>query len=204
MLVSGAHTEIVLCRDIADYELLGATVDDAAGEALDKAARMLGFGYPGGAVIERLATEAESVDTYQFPRPMINSGNLNFSFSGLKTALLYTIRPMSEETRVGAVRELASSFQQAVFDVLCKKLEAAIAQTGVTTVAVGGGVFSNDLLRKRVRQVVSARGGRVFAPSKKYLYVDNAAMIGVVAGFRFRRGEVATEFDLDRAPRLSL
>lgn len=204
MLVSGAHTEIVLWTDHLTYSVLGETVDDAAGEALDKAARMLGFGYPGGALIERMSMEINNVDEYVFPRPMIRSGDLQFSFSGLKTALLYTLKDMSEEDRAVRAHHLASSFQAAVFETLLKKLERAIVQTGVKTVVVGGGVYANKLLRARTRQLVRTMGGRMYAPPSKYLYVDNAAMIGVAASFYFALGKFAGEGDLDRAPRLRL
>ena len=204
MLVSGAHTEIVLWSDHLTYTVLGETVDDAAGEALDKAARMLGFGYPGGALIERMSMEIGNVDEYVFPRPMIRSGDLQFSFSGLKTALLYTLRDMSEEEKVARTHHLASSFQAAVFGVLLKKLEQAIVKTGVKTVVVGGGVYANKLLRKQTRQLVRTLGGRMYAPASAYLYVDNAAMIGVAGSYYFAEKKFAGEGGLDRVPRLRL
>lgn len=204
MLVSGAHTELVEWRGFGDQTIIGETVDDAAGEALDKAARMLGYGYPGGAVIERLAEEVENADPYRFPRPMIRSGDLQFSFSGLKTALLYTVKPMDEQQQIEQARLLASSFQEAVIDVLVAKLELAIKKTGICSVAVGGGVFANKRLRKKVRACVARHGGTMYAPAASYLYVDNAAMIGVAAYSHFLNKEYASGAELDRAPRMRL
>ena len=119
LIISGSHTDIVLMKDHITYEILGEKIDDAAGEALDKAARMLGFGYPGGAVIERLAQEVKNIDTYHFPRPMLHSKNLQFSFSGLKTSLFYFLKNAGKG-KVDKIKLVASSFQEAVFDTIIK------------------------------------------------------------------------------------
>mgnify|MGYP005838153153 CR=1 FL=1 len=205
LLVSGGHTELVLFKDHLKYEILGETVDDAAGEALDKAARMLGFGYPGGPVIERLAKQVENTDKYIFPRPMMKSGDLNFSFSGLKTALLYKIRKMDDTEKNREIAYLASSFQEAVFKTLVKKTEKAISETGVNHLLVGGGVAVNQYLRRMMRSLAKKHNGTVYFPPLKFLNYDNAAMIGIVGAMRAEKGLfVEDEKELDRVPRLSL
>lgn len=205
LLVSGGHTELVLFKDHLKYEILGETVDDAAGEALDKAARMLGFGYPGGPVIERLAKEVGNIDKYIFPRPMMKSGDLNFSFSGLKTALLYKVRKMEEAEKNKEIEYLASSFQEAVFKTLVKKTEKAIEETGVNRLLVGGGVAINQYLRRMMRDLAKKHKGSVYFPALKYLNYDNAAMIGIVGTIRAEKGLFVTDTkELDRVPRLSL
>lgn len=205
LLVSGGHTELVVWKDHIQYEIIGKTLDDAAGEALDKGARMLGFSYPGGAVIEQLASEVQNADEYKFPRPMIRSEDLNFSYSGLKTALLYQLKKMSEQEKVEKVRELASSFQNAVFDSLLIKTENAMKRTGIKNLVVGGGVSANQELRKRARALVKKYDGSVLFPPYKYLNGDNAAMIGVAAHYKAEKGMFVQDFStLDRVPRLSL
>ncbi len=205
LLVSGGHTELVLFKDHLRYEILGETVDDAAGEALDKAARMLGFGYPGGPVIERLAKQVGNVDNYIFPRPMMKSGDLNFSFSGLKTALLYKIRKMDDTEKNREIGYLASSFQEAVFRTLIKKTERAMTETGINRLLVGGGVAVNQYLRQLMRELAKKHKGSVYFPALKYLNYDNAAMIGIVGALRAEKGIfIESENELDRVPRLSL
>lgn len=205
LLISGGHTEIVVFKDHGTYEVIGSTLDDAAGEALDKAAKMLGLGYPGGAVIERLAYEAGNKDYFHFPRPMVGSGDLRFSFSGLKTSFYYFLKKMPPEEIVKNIRELASSFQEAVFDTLVAKMEFAIKTTKINRVIVGGGVIANRYLRKKLRQLAKENKGEVVFPSCKYLTGDNAAMIGVAGYFSKDKAISHEDFDkLDRVPRLSL
>ncbi len=205
LLVSGGHTELILFKDHLTYEILGQTVDDAAGEALDKAARMLGFGYPGGPVIETLSQTVKHEDRYIFPRPMMKSQDLQFSFSGLKTALLYKIQKMSEEEKIEALPYLASSFQEAVMKSLIKKTERAILKTGISRLVVGGGVSVNERLRTLLRALVKSHGGIVQFPPYKYLNFDNSAMIGIVASFRAEEGLMLSPGShIDRVPRLSL
>lgn len=205
LLVSGGHTEIVLFTDHLTYEVIGRTVDDAAGEALDKAARMLGFGYPGGPVIERLAEQVENIDFHKFPRPMANKPNLQFSFSGLKTAFLYETRALTEEDRTAQMQQLASSFQEAVFDTIIRKIKRAVMQTGINRIIVGGGVSVNKRLRNLLRAYVKEIDGSVLFPPYKYLNFDNAAMIGVAASYKYEKAEFVADIDhLDRVPRLSL
>jgi len=205
LLVSGGHTELVLFKDHLTYEILGETRDDAAGEALDKAARMMGFGYPGGPILERLASQVNNQDIYHFPRPMIGSMDFEFSFSGLKTALLYKLKEMTEAEKNKELKNLASSFQEAVFQTLMKKTKKAMIHTGINRVLLGGGVAVNNRLKTTMRAMVATQGGSVFFPSYKYLNFDNAAMIGVVASIRAEHGFFATVDDtIDREPRLSL
>lgn len=205
LVISGGHTEIILWKDNLRYEVLGETLDDAAGEALDKAAKMLGLGYPGGPVIERLAREVENRDFYNFPRPMLKSKTLEFSFSGLKTAFYYFTEKIKEKEKAKNVRELASSFQAAVFETLIAKTEFAVKKTGVNRLVVGGGVIANLHLRKLFRDLVKKYKGEVYFPPYKYLTGDNAAMIGVAAYYKAKKKLFVEDLEkLDRIPRLSL
>jgi N6-L-threonylcarbamoyladenine synthase len=204
-VISGGHTEIVLFKDHVNYEILGETLDDAAGEALDKAAKLLGLGYPGGPVIERLANQVNNQDFYHFPRPMLKSHDLNFSFSGLKTSFYYYVRDLSENEKIKKIKELSSSYQEAVFETLEKKLELAIEKTGINRVIVGGGVSANQYLRKKFRKLLKKYKGYVLFPPYKYLTGDNAAMIGVAAYYKAQKGMFVKDIDqLDRVPRLTL
>ena len=203
LIVSGGHTEFVVFKNHLEYQVIGETLDDAAGEALDKAAKLLGLGYPGGPVLERLAKEVGNEDFHLFPRPMLKSKDLNFSFSGLKTSFYYFLKKNPNKT--SEVKLLASSFQEAVFDTLIKKTEKAIKQTGINRLVVGGGVIANFHLRQLFRKLVGKHHGEVLFPSYKYLTGDNAAMIGVVAGFKAEKNLFVKNIDeLDRIPRWSL
>lgn len=213
LIVSGGHTILAIFKDHLTYEILGETRDDAAGEALDKAAKMLGLGYPGGPVIERLALNVGNKDFHKFPRPMINSKNMEFSFSGLKTSFFYYLkrRQTSEvlhdnsSTLTSEVDELASSFQSAVFDSLLIKTELAIKQTGINKLVVGGGVIANMHLRKLLRDLTKKHNGEVISPPFKYLTGDNAGMIGVVAHYKAQKNLFLSDLNkLDRIPRLEL
>jgi len=205
LTVSGGHTSLVIFEDHLKYKVIGETIDDAAGEALDKAAKLLGLGYPGGPVIERLAKEVDNRDFYHFPRPMVSSDNLNFSFSGLKTSFYYFLKKMDEKEKIKKIRELSSSFQQAVFETLIIKMEKAIKKTGIKNLALVGGVSANLYLRKLFRNLAKKYNGQVLFPSFKYLCGDNAAMIGVVASFKAQKNLFVSDIkNLDRMPRMSL
>jgi len=206
LIISGGHTEFVIFKDHLKYEVIGETLDDAAGEALDKAAKLLGLGYPGGPVIERLAKEVGNIDTHNFPRPMLKSNDLNFSFSGLKTSFYYFLKKnQSYSTGVPEIRLLASSFQEAVFDTLIKKTEGAIKKTGITNLVIGGGVITNMRLRYLFKDLVKKQNGNVIFPYYKYLTGDNAAMIGVVASYKAEKNIFVDDIaKLDRIPRMSL
>jgi len=203
MIISGGHTEFVLWKDYLTYELLGATVDDAAGEALDKAGKLLGLGYPAGAVIERLAETVSHEDRYTFPRPMKYSKDLNFSFSGLKTSFYYYLKTISEEEKNTNIAFLASSFQEAVFDIILYKAEQAMQKTGVKRLVIGGGVSANRYLRKRFRTLVKKHEGTVYFPSIKSLTGDNAAMIGIAA-WKKAEGRFFSNSDIQREPRMKI
>ena len=204
LLISGGHTELVLFKSHICYEILGSTIDDAAGEALDKAAKMLDLGYPGGEVIESLASEVNNKDLFNFPRPMIKKNTLDFSFSGLKTSFYYFLKK-ENKVKAAKVKELASSFQEAVFDTLLLKTKKAIEITKVNRLLVGGGVSANLYLRRKIRKLVGDYKGSVIFPTFKYLTGDNAAMIGIVGGYKAKEGVFVKDINkLDRVPRLKL
>jgi len=205
LLVSGGHTELVLFENHGSFTFLGETLDDAAGEAIDKAARLMGLGYPGGPVMERLAHEVDNIDLYKFPRPLHASKKIEFSFSGLKTAFLYFTQKLTSEEKIKNIRELASSFQEAVTDSLTNKTELAIKITGVSHLIVGGGVSANKHLRSKLRTLVKKYNGSVHFPTYTYLTGDNAAMVGVAAFYNQKRAVTGDKRDLiERIPRLRL
>jgi N6-L-threonylcarbamoyladenine synthase len=181
LLASGGHTLLAGVREPARFEALGQTLDDAAGEALDKAARLLRLGYPGGPAIQRLATEGDP-GAFSFPVAMRDDPGLDFSFSGLKTALVYTVRDLGEDAAEARKADLAASFQAAVVGQLVAKLERALDADGWHAVALGGGVAANEPLRLRVAELCERRGLRLkLVPHE--LCTDNAAMIGSAARF---------------------
>ena len=177
LLVSGGHTSLYLCKGLGDYEQLGDTVDDAAGEAFDKVARLLGLGYPGGPVVDRLAAQGDGT-AIAFPRPL--PGELNFSFSGLKTS----VRTFLERNASFSVEDLCASFQAAVIDCLVKRTLKAARQTGCHRVAVAGGVAANSGLRKAFSEI----GFPVYLPDRSRC-TDNAAMIAHVGFLRLQAGQ---------------
>jgi N6-L-threonylcarbamoyladenine synthase len=181
LIASGGHTLLASVEDGAGYRMLGATRDDAAGEALDKAARLMGLGYPGGAEIDRLAREGDST-AFAFPVGMRGAESLDFSFSGLKTALVYTVRDLGPEETLARRTDLAASFQRAVVDSLMLKLEQALELTGARRVAIGGGVAANSELRSRVAALCE-RNGFVLKIPPPELCTDNAAMIASAARY---------------------
>jgi N6-L-threonylcarbamoyladenine synthase len=181
LVASGGHTLLASVEDRSGFRLLGATRDDAAGEALDKAARLMGLGYPGGAEIDRLAREGNS-GAFEFPVGMRSDDSLDFSFSGLKTALAYTVRDLGTERVLDRRADLAASFQRAVVDSLMLKLEQALAVTGAKRLAIGGGVAANSELRSRVAALCELEGLELKIPPPR-LCTDNAAMIASAARF---------------------
>jgi N6-L-threonylcarbamoyladenine synthase len=185
LLVSGGHTQLMRVGGFGDYALLGETLDDAAGEAFDKTAQLLGLGYPGGPAVSRLA-EFGVDGALQLPRPLLNSGDLNFSFSGLKTAVLTATRRagnLCEQVRA----DIARAFVDAVVDVLATKAMAALDRTGLDTLVVAGGVGANSQLRARLQREAGRRGVRLFFPPSD-LCTDNGAMIALAGLFRLRAG----------------
>lgn len=204
LLVSGGHTELVLFTDHLKYEIVGETVDDAAGEALDKASKMMGLGYPGGAIIEKLAKEGNK-HYKNFPRPMSSSKDLNFSFSGLKTSLYYFYKSLNDEERLNNLYNLAASFQEAVFDSLLGKLEIAMQRYKIKNILIAGGVAANSHLKSKLRFLVKAKGGKISFPASKTLFTDNAAMIGIAAFYKARNKIFVKDLiKLDREPRARL
>jgi N6-L-threonylcarbamoyladenine synthase len=196
LLVSGGHTMIVEMRGHGDYRILGRTIDDAAGEAYDKVARFLDLGYPGGPVIDRVSADGDP-DAIPFPRAMMNDG-LDFSFSGLKTAVVNHARRNPGARSV----DIAASFQAAVVDVLCAKTLRAAAQSGARGVVLGGGVAANSLLRSEMQRRGSEAGVRVALPSRA-MCTDNAAMIAAAAWHRLR-SDGPMDLDCGAYPNLKL
>ncbi|OGK63177.1 tRNA (adenosine(37)-N6)-threonylcarbamoyltransferase complex transferase subunit TsaD [Candidatus Roizmanbacteria bacterium RIFOXYB2_FULL_41_10] len=203
LIVSGGHTQLVLMNNHINYKVVGQTLDDACGEALDKAGRLMGLGYPGGPIIERLA-KSGNINQYSLPIPMLQHQSLDFSFSGLKTAFKRLIYSLDEKQKLEAIPDLCASFQQAVFTSLLIKLEKAIKQFQPKLIVVGGGVSANKELRKQLRTLLAKKIPVYFPPLKK-LTGDNAAMIGVVAYFKYQKGIYLTHSEtLDRLPRTNL
>ena len=183
LVVSGAHSDLVLMPAHGQFEVIGRTRDDAAGEGFDKAARMLGLGYPGGPALDRLARTGRP-ERQPLPRPSLPG--LEYSFSGLKTALLYRLRDLGERAGPEERADLAASFEQSVVESLLEKLDAALSRTGCTEVVVAGGVAANTLLRKRAAEVVGGRARLTMPPLD--LCTDNAAMIAAAAHFAVAAG----------------
>jgi N6-L-threonylcarbamoyladenine synthase len=184
LLVSGGHTLLVEVKGLGQYRILGETVDDAVGEAFDKTAKLLGLGYPGGPQLARLA-ETGRPDRFRFPRPMLDRPGLDFSFSGLKTAVLQQLRQivLDDPTRT----DIARAFEEAVVETLVEKCRRALEQTGDTRLIVSGGVGANSRLRSRLREMVEARDARVYFPRLEYC-TDNGAMIAHVGWLRRSEG----------------
>ncbi len=185
LVASGGHTFVARVDEPGSYAILGQTLDDAAGEAFDKGARILGLGYPGGPVIDRLAAEGDS-EAFDFPRSLpagpAGSRGLDFSFSGLKTSLLYRVRDLGEQEAERRQTDLAASYQAAIVGSLTARLGQAIRQEGVSRVALGGGVAANSELRAEAARLCDELGVRLWTPARA-LCTDNAAMIGAAARF---------------------
>lgn len=184
LLVSGGNSQIILVRNYNDMEILGQTIDDAAGEAFDKCAKVMGLPYPGGPHIDRLAAEGDP-KRFRFAKPHIPG--LDYSFSGLKTSFLYTLR---DEIRKNPdfieqnKADLAASLQRTIIEILMDKLDKAVRQTGVTTVAIGGGVSANSGVRDAVADYCSRRGLTAFIPERVFT-TDNAAMVAIAAYYKY-------------------
>lgn len=190
LVVSGGHSDIVLVRNHGDYEILGRTRDDAAGEAFDKSARVLGLGYPGGPVIDALAKEGDPT-AIRFPRARLDD-TLDFSFSGLKTAVIRFFQEKGGEFRM---EDIAASFQAAVIDMLVKTTLSAVERTGVRRIALAGGVAANSGVQRRMREEAESRGIEFSSPPPR-LCTDNAAMIACAGYYHLLRGDV-DGLDLD-------
>jgi N6-L-threonylcarbamoyladenine synthase len=199
LLVSGGHTELILMKDHGDYEILGMTRDDAAGEAFDKVAKLLGLSYPGGPQIAMVSQQGDPT-AVNFPRPMLNSGDFDFSFSGLKTAVRNSITPSLHHSMTPS--DIAASFQQAVIDTLVSKTIRALENTQARSVVLCGGVSANRLLRDTLASAVHDRA-TFHAPDLSFTG-DNAVMIALAGAFRFNAGETVDALTLEADPSLLL
>ena len=187
LTVSGGHTQLVLVRDYLDMEIIGTTIDDAAGEAFDKTAKIIGFPYPGGPLIDKAAKEGNPL-AFTFSKPQIDG--YNYSFSGLKTSVLYFLQKMEKENPqfiAENTNDICASVQQAILDILFKKLVLAAKDFNITDIAIAGGVSANSGLRSRLKEEGEKRGWRVFIPKFEYC-TDNAAMIAITGKFLYEKG----------------
>ena len=203
LLVSGGHTQLMLVKAVGHYELLGETIDDAAGEAFDKSAKLLGLGYPGGPALAALATHGRA-DAYAFPRPLLHQPNLDFSFAGLKTAVLTQCKKSGEDL-VHHKADIAASTQAAIVDVLVKKSLRALEQTGMKRLVLAGGVGANRALRQQLAASLSTMGAVVHYPQAEWC-TDNGAMIAMAAGMRIQSGieQARASYAFDVLPRWPL
>ncbi|MBG5894316.1 tRNA (adenosine(37)-N6)-threonylcarbamoyltransferase complex transferase subunit TsaD [Providencia rettgeri] len=187
LLVSGGHTQLISVTGIGEYELLGESIDDAAGEAFDKTAKLLGLDYPGGPVLSRMA-EQGTAGRFVFPRPMTDRPGLDFSFSGLKTFAANTIRENADDDQTRA--DIARAFEDAVVDTLAIKCKRALEQTGFKRLVMAGGVSANRALRAKMEDVLKQRGGEVFYARPEFC-TDNGAMIALAGLIRLKGGTTA-------------
>ncbi len=201
LVVSGGHSHLVVVKDYGEYEIIGRTRDDAAGEAFDKVARAIGLGYPGGPKIEQISHKGNP-DAIAFPRAHVAEAAYHFSFSGMKSAALNYLNNCRMQGIEIAQADVAASFQQAVIDVLLGTIKKALDETGIQTFALAGGVASNGTLRKAVKEALDRRGVAFYCPSP-ILCTDNAAMIGAAAYYDYMAGK-RSGLDLNAVPNLKL
>ena len=203
LLVSGGHTQLMRVDGVGRYEILGETIDDAAGEAFDKSAKLMGLGYPGGPALSRLAEQGDPL-AFKLPRPLLHSGNLDFSFAGLKTAVMTQAKKLGDDLEARKA-DLAASTQAAIVDVLVKKSLTALRETGLQRIVVAGGVGANRLLREQLNAACAQRRVRVHYP-ELHLCTDNGAMIAMAAAMRLQSGQQQARCDyaFDIKPRWPL
>ncbi|WP_125716600.1 tRNA (adenosine(37)-N6)-threonylcarbamoyltransferase complex transferase subunit TsaD [Pseudoalteromonas rubra] len=199
LLVSGGHTMMVKVAGIGEYEVLGESVDDAAGEAFDKTAKLLGLDYPGGPMLAKLATKGEA-SRFVFPRPMTDRPGLDFSFSGLKTAAANTIKSAGDDEQTKA--DIAHAFQTAVVDTLAIKCKRALKETGINRLIIAGGVSANTELRTKLERMMQGMKGKVYYPRTEFC-TDNGAMIAYAGMQRLKAGQTA-ELSMKTQPRWPL
>ena len=188
LTISGGHTQIVKVKDYFDMEILGETLDDAVGEAFDKSAKLLGLPYPGGPFLDRYAQQGNP-DAFQFPEPKVDG--LNFSFSGLKTSILYFIQKQSKSDPdfiKEHINDICASIQKRIISILINKLEMAAEQTGIKEIAIGGGVSANSGIRAALKQMEGSHGWHTYIPKFEYC-TDNGAMIGIVGHLKYLQGD---------------
>ncbi len=201
LVVSGGHTHLVRVRDYGEYEILGRTCDDAAGEAFDKVARAIGLGYPGGPKIDRVSREGDPL-AIDFPRGKVRGSEYDFSFSGLKSAVLNYLNECRMKGTAVRTADVAASFQKAVVDVLVEHSMHAVEEYGFTEFAIAGGVASNSALRLAMEEACTKKGIAFYRPSP-VLCTDNAAMIGAAAYYEYRKG-IRSDYSLNAVPNLQL
>jgi len=211
LLVSGGHTQLMLVEGVGRYEILGESIDDAAGEAFDKSAKLMGLGYPGGPALSRLAQQGDAL-AFKLPRPLLHSGNLDFSFAGLKTAVLTQVKKLAavraepvEAWPLQLLADLAASTEAAIVEVLLKKSMAALRDTGLRRLVVAGGVGANRVLREQLNAACAKQGVRVHYPELD-LCTDNGAMIAMAAAMRLQAGvqQASETYAFDVKPRWPL
>ena len=201
MLVSGGHTQIWSVDSFGEYTLFSNTVDDAAGEAFDKGARILGLKYPGGPEIQREAKDGDP-DKFSFPRPRLKRSEYNFSFSGLKTAILYACKKMTDDELLQNRSDIAASYQEAIIDTLLEKLKKVYQKTNINKVSVAGGVAANTRFREKASELSDKMGLHIHFPKMEFC-TDNAAMIAMAGYERLKSGEQSS-LDLPAVPNLTL
>lgn len=198
LIVSGGHTELVYCKGHSDYKVMGRTRDDAAGEAFDKAARALNLGFPGGPIIDKLSKKRNK-DAVKFPRAYLGKGSFDFSFSGLKTSLVYYLKNKEKKEKIS---DICASFQSAIVEVLVNKTISLVRETGVKTILLAGGVSANSALRKEMEETARNFSLKVFSPPP-ILCTDNAAMVAGCGYYKFKKNLFA-DLSLGVNPNLTL
>ena len=201
LIVSGGHTSLVHINDYWDYNILGQTKDDAVGEVFDKISKYLNLGYPGGPIIEKLAANGNP-SSINFPRPLLNRNNFDFSFSGLKTSVIYYIKKLIEKNRNIPQNDILASFQHAVAEVLAKKTIKAALKYGVNSIALAGGVAANCYIETYIKKRANIHHLKVFSPSPQ-LCTDNAVMVASAGFYQLRNNKISS-LDLDAVSRLAL
>lgn len=199
LLASGGHTAIIVVKDYDDYQILGGTLDDAVGEAFDKVARVLGLSYPGGPNVERLASQGEN--SIKFPRMLKGEGGYNFSYSGLKTAVINYVHGKAQKGEEVNKADVANSFQHSAVDILIEKAVTASKEYGIDTITAGGGVVANGYLRENLTLACQKAGVKLVLPPK-WLCTDNAAMIGAEGYIQYSKGNFA-DLDLNAIARIN-
>ena len=202
LLVSGGHTQLFEVRNFGEYKLLGESIDDAVGEAFDKTAKLLGMSYPGGVEVARLAENACDIAKYTLPRPMKNKPNLDFSFSGLKTAVLNTWYGEEDKSERNKAN-LCYAFQEAAVDVLLNKSDKALKQTAIERLVVSGGVSANKNLREKLNKLAKSKSYKVSFPPMKYC-TDNGAMIALAGAYKYANGTKDNSLEINVKSRSSI